>query len=838
MFPRVALVAILAALVLPAAGPTPERTVPAPQTINLLPPPTEHWLDEGAEARLREGRRAWIEEIHRTPPGADWREIERANGLARMERRSALLAGRSGARGAGGWTEAGSRNLAGRMHAVALSASGDSLYGGSSLGGIWKADRNGNGWRPLSDNLYGGTHGIAVGAGLPEVITRITDDGLLHYTEDGGETWQVPAGPVANIEEGGRVARDFSDPDRVYLMLRKPFGWRLYRSDDGGRSYERVRLLPGLPGDFWLDRQTGGRVYLVEGLDVYKSDDLGVTWDPVGTIPATSPSDVLLTGSEAGAPHLYAALRESGPWKLYRSTDAGATWSYRHDIQDFWETMAASITDPDLVLCGGVELWRSTDGGGSFTRVNGWAEYYGDPVNKLHADLPGLDAVWSPGGQEIFYIATDGGLYRSDDGVASVTNISLEYLGVSQYYSTLTSINDPDLILAGSQDQGYQRSTGPAVGNWRDFDQLISGDYGHLTSRRGTHGRVYSVYPGFVLQQRNESSPSLSQLDFPAGAAHSWMPFIRADRDDNDIFYFCGDRLYTYEVNLNQATITPSAQDFTVGGGTYLTAFAIAESDHARRMAVTSSGRLWYSTDSGATWTLSPDVGPSSHYFYGTSLEISPVDADVAYVGGAGYGGPAVYRTTDGGATWTAVGDGLLSTLVFDLAWQGGASPVMYAAAEAGPYRLDPDTDTWESLDDADAPLTTYWCVEAVEAAGVMRFGTYGRGIWDYEIQAATSADPVAQAGGLPPLVNYPNPFTSSTTLRFDLARAGHFSLRVYDVTGRLVKKVGEGTRAAGRHELAWDGSDEAGRRVAAGLYVARLETDGGARIRRITLTR
>jgi hypothetical protein len=292
-------------------------------------------------------------------------------------------------------------------------------------------------------------------------------------------------------------------------------------------------------------------------------------------------------------------------------------------------------------------------------------------------------------------------------------------------------------------------------------------------------------------------------------------------------------------VRVTGTTITPSAQDFTVGGGTYLTAFAIAESDHDRRMAVTSSGRLWYSTDAGASWTLSPDIGPASHYFYGTTLEISPADGNVAYVGGAGYGGPAVYRTTDGGASWAALGNGLPSTLVFDLAWEGGASPFVYAASEAGPYRLDPATDTWESLDDVDAPLTTYWCVEAVEAAGVMRFGTYGRGIWDYEILSSTSAELVSDPSRRsPPLVNYPNPFVSSTILRFELPHGGRFSLRVYDVTGRLVRRVAEGTRGPGAHELAWDGKDDAGNRVAAGLYVTRLETDEGAKVRRVTRVR
>ncbi|MBZ0267819.1 hypothetical protein K8I85_06660, partial [bacterium] len=685
--------------------------------------------------------------LHRTPPGVDWRAVERANGLARMQARAAMAADGTFRRAGVRWVEIGSRNLAGRMHAAALSVDGDSLYAGSSRGGVWKADKSGNGWRPLGDNLWGGAHSLAV-AGPPETVTRLTDDGVVHYTEDGGATWHVPAGTLENIVEGERLRTDPANPNRVYLMVRKQTVGnvgKLYRSDDGGRSYTRIRsLVP--PGDIWIDRVDGGRLWLLEGGTLLHTDDGGATWVTGGSLPVSGLSRVVLVGSEAGAPTFYAAVQSGGAWNLYRSTDAGATWSWRHAVDDFWETLGSSIGDPDLVLFGGVELWRSTNGGSSFAKVNGWGDYYGDPANRLHADLPGLDVVWD-GAQEMHFIATDGGLYRSDDAAATVSNLSLAQLRVSQYYDTHTSVNDPSLVLAGAQDQGYQRAGGGGSGSLLDFDQLISGDYGHLTSSDGTHGWVFSVYPGFVLVQDGEIAPSLGTLDFPAGENHSWMPYVLADPDDADSFYFCGNHIVHYRHILSSWIRTASAQDLTANGGSYTTALAISPLDGDARITVTDSGLLWFSTDGGDTWTMSGDTGPSAHYFYGTALEFSPTAPGEAVVAGSGYGGPAAYRTTDGGVTWTAIGDGLPSTLVYDIAYEPGGGGAVHAATENGAYRLDPQTDGWEWLDDADSPLTTYWSVEAVPAADVMRYGTYGRGIWDYGLALPEVAVPEPRPG-------------------------------------------------------------------------------------------
>ena len=806
-------------------------------TRTLTPQPTEHRLDPDTERQNASERRAWFEEMHRTGPDVDWREVERANGRELQQLRNET-AGRDGHDSR--WVEVGSRNQAGRMHAAAFSTAGDSLYGGTSHGGVWKGSPDGEGWRPLGDNLWGGSHGLAIAGTEAEVITAITDGGGLHYSEDSGTTWIEPTGIVRALNQCKRVTSDAGDADRVLLLARDSSGASLYLSGDAGRSYQEVRRLNTSFGDFWLDRRVGGAVYLLDGNHLYFSSGSLQDWTDLGTLPYGYTNSVVLTASEAGAPTIYAAARVNSQWRLYRSADAGATWEYRFQINDFWETLCASITDADLVAFAGVELWRSTDGAGSFNKVNNWWDYYDDPVHKLHADFPGLECLPTDGGREVWYAATDGGLFRSDDGLASVTNISLTGLGVSQYYSTLTSVNDPDLLLAGAQDQGYQRSTGPVRGPGWDFEQLISGDYGHLTSSDGSHDVVYSVYPGFVLVQQGESSPALAGfLDFPAEESHGWLPFIVADPDDPFAFYFCGTRLQrgTWRGG-DSVTYSASIQLFTEAGGNYLTAFGIAPSNHQQRIAVVDNGRIWNTPVGGNPWRLSTDLGPSAHYFYGTAIAYHSNDADRAWIGGSGYSGPGVWRTEDGGDTWEGAGTGLPRTLVYGLAIESATSDAIYAATESGPYRLDPDTDQWYYIGGSTAPLTTYWSVEAVPAAQVVRFGTYGRGIWDYSTDVTTPAQMATVPGANLELVCAPNPFNPRTTIAFRLEDAGRATVTIHDVAGRRVALLRDEHLAAGRHEIAWQGRDDGGQACSSGVYLVRVATEAGSASQSIVLVR
>jgi hypothetical protein len=723
------------------------------------PRPTEHVLDPGAEARNKVARKAWMAERHRAAPGVDWKAIERENGEAQRRKRNQLayMAATSSR-----WTEIGSRNQAGRVHVTAASPDGQAIYVGSSKGGVWRGTPDGQGWTPLGDNIYGGAHWLAVVPGAtpsdPDVMLRATDGGLLDVSRDDGATWIIPAGLPATILNVRRVQVSADGAHTIFMVLHYLTSggsqrYAIWRSTDSALSFSPVFGLGTWDGDLWMSRTGASPIWAIKEDKTYRSDDGGDSFVEVGDLPATS-SGGELAGSEAGAPRLWVVLNESGTRILYRSDDAGASWVLVTNVTDYWGSLSASITNPDLFAWGGVEVWRTTNAGASFAKVNEWWEYYDSPASELHADVPGIDVISDGLGGETWYVNTDGGLFRSVDGLASVENISLDGLRVSQYYTTHTSTLNPLHVVAGAQDQGYQWANQPASGPdaLLDFDQLISGDYGHATSGDGSHRWVYSVYPGFTLVQRFENNPQLFMTGFPVGESYGWLPTITADPLDNEAFFFCAEHLWRH-VNVGPASFPNfamsqwSTEDFGAGAGEYLTALTFSPLDSNRAYAATNQGRLFVSDDHAVTWTESMNTGPAPHYFYGTAMVASSTDPDVAWVGGSGYSAAGVKRTTDGGVTWQAWAMGIGMTLVYGLAEAPDGSGTLFAATERSAFSRGPTDASWTDITSNEAPVTTYWSVEGVPSSNVMRFGTYGRGIWDYAVDE--SCDYAAVGVGL-----------------------------------------------------------------------------------------
>lgn len=135
---------------------------------------------------------------------------------------------------------------------------------------------------------------------------------------------------------------------------------------------------------------------------------------------------------------------------------------------------------------------------------------------------------------------------------------------------------------------------------------------------------------------------------------------------------------------------------------------------------------------------------------------------------------------------------------------------------------------TWQ--DAAPEPFAAHYKITAVDFAG-------------NESEAALPAV-VADAPGVPAVrfglaQNVPNPFNPRTVIAFSLERAGAARLRIHDAAGRLVRTLRDGEALpAGRHEAAWEGLDDAGRPVAAGVYHCRLESGGQVASRRLTLVK
>ena len=327
-------------------------------------------------------------------------------------------------------------------------------------------------------------------------------------------------------------------------------------------------------------------------------------------------------------------------------------------------------------------------------------------------------------------------MYRSLDSMASVENLSLDGLRVSQYYSTLTSLADPEHLAAGSQDQGYQLSLAPAAaGTIKDFQQVIGGDYGHLRSGTGTFEYVFGSYP-FLLLVMVGTQPSIPVIEnIPPGEFHAWLPPLEPDPADPKNVLWCGERIWLYVKDASANDWTPqlySAQSFAASPQEYISAFAFSPLQPSRAYLATSAGRLFVSNDTGVTWTQSVSGGPIENFAFSTAIHPSELDPELVYVGGSGYSSASVLRSQDGGVTWGAWEEGLPDTLVYSLAEAPDGSGTLFAGTEQSAYRRSASGAGWVEITGAAAPVTTYWSVEAVPAADAMRFGTHGRGVWDY----------------------------------------------------------------------------------------------------------
>ena len=507
-------------------------------------------------------------------------------------------------------------------------------------------------------------------------------------------------------------------------------GQQVYRSTDGGESFEVVLDLGEFKGDAWSPRTGAGDLYVMSGDGLEHSEDGGETWTLLGQPAAGSRAE--LTGSEAGA--LYAVI----DGVLYRSED-GIDWQHKRSLSDYWGSVNASITDSGLLVYGGMETWVSRDGGDSFAKMNDWWLYYsvygGDEDSMLHADVMGIDVRPDEDG-EVWSICTDGGLYESRDGMETVHNLSLDGLRVSQYYDVHTSWNNPDRVIAGAQDQGYQ------VTAWTtqdgdaplEFYQLVSGDYGHITSSDESHDVVYSVYPGYLLIQLGEDEPTTEGAYFPDGESYvPWLPPIVADPYAKKAVFFPASKLYRAERSDGWAWVEYS-QDLSLKTDEYISALSFSPVDPERAWFATSSGRVFFSGDHGVTWTRSESLGPDDNWYYGQAIAPSWTDTDVITLGGSGYGVPAVYRSVDGGVSFRPWSEGLPDTLVYGLVEAMDGSGCVFAGTASSAYQRCPEDEEWVDITDATAPTTTFWSVHALPHENSARFGTYGRGIWDYRM--------------------------------------------------------------------------------------------------------
>ncbi len=731
-----------------------------------FPVPKEQMEGEGQLSHLRQ---QYVEMMHRSAPGINW-QVE--NDKAMQENYEAIQEKADAGAGvfANGnlraqWVERGSNNQAGSTIGLDYVPATNMIYTISDGGSLWRRNLDANDWTNLNKSLrfrsrqikvVSTPNGQRILAAIGKKIVYSDNEGQT-FTEATGWNYYDNWGDPIQLE----VTTNGTQVEIYYTVLTwsaSPWGPRiqLYYSADYGQSFSLIQTFAhGNTSQIsmWHPYGTGDCYLMNQSTKLYQLDGASlITMTTTNNLPTGVNCQLRGYRATNGNITFFALLDKDD---VYRSTNNGVSWQLRGTMPSkAWSVgLEVSLSDANRLFYGEVNAFRSTDAGTSWNTVNEWWEYYGNVPGKLHADIMEIEFFRKSNNQEFALISNHGGLSVSYDFLQTTLNLSQTGLGISQYYDVRTDPTDPNYIYAGSQDQGYQRASNAvsSPGSILNFTQIVSGDYGHMVfSGNGTH--FWKQYPGGdfgyhhepkTSNNWNDSSWDLSGDHMPnvgwlvPTAEFSYQPAL------NKILVGGGNingGTGSHLIELTAATTSPytitATQDpynfrtNSNNGESNISAIAMSALD-GKRFVGTEDGTFFRKTLTGNWQKATGFDGPDGFYLYGSCILPSKLDANVVWFSGSGYSNAPVWKSVDGGQTFTAMASGLPGTLVQEMA----ASPdekFLFAATDAGPYVYVAAENKWFSLLSPEVPLQTVYSVEYVASRKLVRFGTFGRGIWDF----------------------------------------------------------------------------------------------------------
>lgn len=620
-------------------------------------------------------------------------------------------------------------------------------------------------------------------AGMGEACIRgnvSPGDGVYRST-DGGHTWSHLG--LADTHHISRIRVHPTNPDWVMVAaLGHAFGPNaergVYRSTDGGQHFERVLGRSDNTGaiDLAMDPQNPRILFAALwqarrkpwALDgggpesgLWRSADGGTAWTDISHAPGLPDDEALgrigVSVSRAFPNRVYAIV-EAKQGAVFRSDDGGAHFERCSEASGlrtrpwYYSHVFADPVDPDTVFVLNSTFFKSVDAGKTFTPV---ATPHGD-----HHDL------WiDPQNAQRMIHGADGGAAVSLDGGRSWSSIHNQ--PTAEFYHVTTDTRFPYRVYGAQQDNTTisvpSRSDLVALSQreWRDEGGAESGyiqvradnpDIVYAgSSGGGEGGRITRV--SHKSGQQKDVSPWPERTAGMAAAEYThrfqWTSPILLSPHDPNTLYVAGNRIFrsrdmgqSYDIisedltraapETLQASGGPITKDHT-GVEVYGTVFALAESPVRRGWlwAGTDDGRVHVSEDGGGAWR---EVTPSAFkpWTLVSIIEPSPHDPATAYLAATRYKlddfTPYLYRTTDGGASWALITEGILPTHYTRVVRADPERPgLLYCGTERGVYVSFDDGGHWEPLQ-LDLPIVPIH--DLVVASGDLVAATHGRSFW------------------------------------------------------------------------------------------------------------
>lgn len=661
----------------------------------------------------------------------------------------------------------------GRFNCIAFrEGDNDTYYAGSASGGLWKTTDDGLSWTVLTDqNKVLGVSDVIVVPGATtdtDIIyigTGDRDGGSMwslnggqwndnnsigiRKSIDGGSSWQ-PAGLSFATSQKVTVNRMLIDPfDSNILYAATSLG--LYKTLNAGTSWNLETSQAFI--DLVMNPDFNNIIYgsTLNG-EMYKSNDSGENWTV--TLSGVG-SRIELAVSPDNANIVYALVSNGDGFEaIYKSSQSGINFA-----KIFWGVnmmgwtcdgsdpagdgqasydlcIAADPNDVNTVFIGGVNTWKSTDGGVSWSINTHWSETCGGTATTVHADKHYLEFQ---NGTSTLFECNDGGVYRTTDSGNSWEDLTngivcsqLYRLGVAQ-----TSATD---IIIGLQDNGTKSLN---AASWSD---VIGGDGMEcLIDYTDDNVQYGELYFGEIRRTDNKWG-TWTGITSSITENGSWVtPFI-IDQNDNNTLYAGYNNVWKTtnkgDTWTNISSINQSIRSLAIAPSNSNTIYAA------------STNNIYSTIDGGTNWNTITNSLPTVVGSI-TYIAVKNDDPNTLWVTIGGYNLHGVYQSTDGGSNWVNISSGLPHIPIMSIVQnrQNTEKIELYVGTDVGIYMKMGDNNWIPFM--ANLPnvvvteLDIYYDDVSPQNTRI-RAATYGRGLWESEtfpselvLGAAFSASPL-----------------------------------------------------------------------------------------------